>query len=70
MILVYDIEGHGGLVGCFTQDQGVAGSRLSGVTAFCPLTRHINLVLENEYLLAHNILTACCQHKYDVLTSI
>ena len=53
IILVYDMEGRGGsVVGCFTQDQGVADSRLSGVTAFCPLTRHINLVLENEYLLS------------------
>ena len=30
------------LVECFTRDRGAAGSSLTGLTALCPLARHIN----------------------------
>ena len=30
------------MVGCLAQDRGAAGSSLTGVTALCPLTRHID----------------------------
>ena len=33
------------MVECLTQDGGVAGSILTGVTALCPYARHINLCL-------------------------
>ena len=35
-------ECSGSVVECLTRDQGFAGSSLTGVTALCPLARHIN----------------------------
>ena len=36
------IEHSGSVVECLTPDRGTAGSSPTGVTAFCPLARHIN----------------------------
>ena len=36
------MERSGSVVGCLTQDRGAAGSSLTGVTALCPWTRHID----------------------------
>ena len=35
-------ECSGSVVECLTRDRGAAGSSLTGVTALCPLARHIN----------------------------
>ena len=35
-------EHSGSVVECFTWDQGVAGSSITGVTTVCPWARHIN----------------------------
>ena len=50
-------EHSGSVVGeCLTQDRGVVGSSLTGVTALCSSARHINscLVLRGDNL-RHNI---------------
>ena len=35
-------EHSGSVVECLTQDRGIAGSSLTGVTALCPRARHFN----------------------------
>ena len=41
-LIVKSRDGSEPVVECLTQDRGVAGSSLTGVTVLCPRARHIN----------------------------